>query len=508
MQTALVATASGVPSKASLAQAEACSAAMALLHRPRTAGKPESPALRSRGDSSDARDVVPLYNLGNAIGSGTNGVVHDATGRVRSRVPTGSGLSHRGGPASPKHESSAGGKCDSQPPHALPRQYAPASSRLWPQSAAHYAADDKKDDDGPQRAMPRSNSAQRLHGKAGDGSSPETQRNGGGGGAEQNLAVKVVRKGQTNVQKVMWEIHVLRQLAATAHPHIVKLLDVIDVVDSCYMIMERVDGPDLSRWIREQPGGVLPSAVARRIFAQLLAALRHAHRAGFVHCDVKPENVRLLAADGAEHAVLLDWGYARRIGLQSEPITQGTPAYAAPEQLTGFQSDGVSARATLSANVDVWGLGATLCEMLSGAPPFGGLDFEQLVQNVLMLNFCAAMGMIDGEPRAILENMLQIHPSDRMSVDELCAHPWVAESGALPESTYDVVALELTCDDCEAPPKSGLRGMCDAYASPNMASTRRQLLYLVYAILCIGALLHWQMGGGEAVHFELQVDTS
>ena len=60
---------------------------------------------------------------------------------------------------------------------------------------------------------------------------------------QQHLAVKVVRKGQAALEKVMWEVHVLRNLQG--HPHIVRLIDVVDVVDSCYMIMERVDGPCL-----------------------------------------------------------------------------------------------------------------------------------------------------------------------------------------------------------------------------------------------------------------------
>ena len=100
------------------------------------------------------------------------------------------------------------------------------------------------------------------------------------------------------------------------------------------MIMERISGPSLDKWIAQQPEGVLRTAAASRLFTQLLAALQHAHRAGFVHCDVKPENVRLHedVTAGSEHAVLLDWGYARRIGLQSgvaggrlgRPLASGT----------------------------------------------------------------------------------------------------------------------------------------------------------------------------------------
>ena len=171
--------------------------------------------------------------------------------------------------------------------------------------------------------------------------------------------------------------------------------------------------------------------------------------------DVKPENVRLhpVAASGAEHAVLLDWGYARRLGPQSEPIRQGTPLYAAPEQLTGYSTDGVSARATLSETVDVWGLGATLCEMCCGSPPFAGRDFEQLVGNVLQLNLVAAARVISGPPRELLDEMLQILPSDRATLDELYEHQWVADSGGLP--TLDDVAL--LCEDCSDGPGGGAK---------------------------------------------------
>ena len=84
-----------------------------------------------------------------------------------------------------------------------------------------------------------------------------------------------------------------------------------------------------------QPRGVLPEPQARQFFRHLLAALRHAHARGFLHCDVKPANVRL--DRGCERAVLVDWGMARK--RENQPggsISQGTPAYASPEQLTGY----------------------------------------------------------------------------------------------------------------------------------------------------------------------------
>lgn len=87
--------------------------------------------------------------------------------------------------------------------------------------------------------------------------------------------------------------------------------------------MERVEGPDLLSHIQSQPAGALPEPAARRLFAQLLCAVRHAHLRGYLHCDLKPQNVRLTA--DCEYAVLVDWGLARHVLRQPAIITQVRP---------------------------------------------------------------------------------------------------------------------------------------------------------------------------------------
>mmetsp|Transcript_6294 Transcript_6294/g.18620 ORF Transcript_6294/g.18620 Transcript_6294/m.18620 type:complete len:310 (+) Transcript_6294:459-1388(+) len=135
--------------------------------------------------------------------------------------------------------------------------------------------------------------------------------------------------------------------------------------------MEEVGGPELTQLLQRAPGGRLPLHTTRLVFRDLLAGLRHAHSRGFVHCDLKPANVRLSAR--LDRAVLTDWGLARSVGARPEECCVGTPAYAPPERLTGYCRDSVDGRRALGPASDVWSLGVLLCEGVRRAlPPVTG----------------------------------------------------------------------------------------------------------------------------------------
>jgi serine/threonine-protein kinase len=115
-------------------------------------------------------------------------------------------------------------------------------------------------------------------------------------------------------------------------------------------------------------GGRLPVADAVRIAREVAAALAHAHAAGVVHRDVKPENI-LLHDDGT--AVVADFGIARALTptVRGSTLTQvglalGTPAYMSPEQALG--------EGDVDGRTDVYSLGCVLHEMLVGKPPYEG----------------------------------------------------------------------------------------------------------------------------------------
>ncbi|HEX6254506.1 MAG TPA: serine/threonine-protein kinase [Euzebyales bacterium] len=150
-----------------------------------------------------------------------------------------------------------------------------------------------------------------------------------------------------------------RAAAALHHPNIVTVFDVAEHDGVTVLVMQRVDGPTLASRIGER--GPLPVPEAADVAAQICDALAAAHAAGIVHRDVKPSNV-LFAADGV--VKLSDFGIARATEASlTMTSVHGSVGYIAPEQARGERPDPRS---------DLYALGCTLFEMLTGHRPFTG----------------------------------------------------------------------------------------------------------------------------------------
>ncbi|HWU89369.1 MAG TPA: serine/threonine-protein kinase [Kofleriaceae bacterium] len=144
-----------------------------------------------------------------------------------------------------------------------------------------------------------------------------------------------------------------RATASFNHPHIVTLYAVGEHDGRPYLALEYLDGESLRARLEAGP---LPLREALRYCRAVADAIAEAHRHGLVHADLKPENI-VIPSDGRVRVV--DFGLARLAG-DAPTATSGTPAYMAPERWRGAPPTGA---------IDVWALGITLHELLTGVRP-------------------------------------------------------------------------------------------------------------------------------------------
>ena len=162
--------------------------------------------------------------------------------------------------------------------------------------------------------------------------------------------------------------------ARLSSPHVIPIHDFGEIDGRPYVDMRLVAGGDLAAAIRRSRRG-LGRERAAGLVAQIASALDCAHEIGMVHRDVKPSNVLLDGGD-VDFAYLVDFGIARLATeagnrLTGSGVTLGTPAYMAPELLTGSEP--------ASAASDVYALGCVLYELLLGRRAFTGTEPMVLV---------------------------------------------------------------------------------------------------------------------------------
>lgn len=185
-------------------------------------------------------------------------------------------------------------------------------------------------------------------------------------GLQRTVALKVLNissaSGREMADRFLSEA---RTAASLSHPHIVTVYDVGQSDKLYYIAMEYLPGGSLKDRIQNK-GSLEPDGEALSILTAIAQALGHAHKKGFIHRDIKPDNI-LFREDGTP--VLSDFGVARGLRVSSQ-LTQvgmsvGTPHYMSPEQARGKELDGRS---------DLYALGIVLFEMLTGQQPYQGED--------------------------------------------------------------------------------------------------------------------------------------
>ncbi|MGC4001437.1 MAG: serine/threonine-protein kinase [Anaeromyxobacter sp.] len=187
-------------------------------------------------------------------------------------------------------------------------------------------------------------------------------------GLERPVAVKALDQKLVRSKEVLQRFRREGSIyARLRHEAIVAVYDLVEKDEQVFLVTEFVDGTDLAKLL--QQGGAIPAECAAVIGARVAGALDYVHFNALLHRDVKPANV-MLSRDG--EVKLMDFGIAK--GTDDPSLTRvgmlvGSPSYMAPEVLGGEEAGPAA---------DIWALGVTLYELLTGEKPFRGGSADEL----------------------------------------------------------------------------------------------------------------------------------
>lgn len=178
---------------------------------------------------------------------------------------------------------------------------------------------------------------------------------------QREVAVKILRDPLAMDQSFQENfLHEARAAANLSHPNIVTIFDFGRDDETLYIVMEYIAGTDLKTLIRRRKH--LTPLEAVELMKKISDGVGYAHRAGLVHCDLKPQNIMVTPDNKVK---ITDFGVSRALATiqpdEHSDIVWGSPQYFSPEQASGGAPSPAS---------DVYSLGAILYEMITGQPPF------------------------------------------------------------------------------------------------------------------------------------------
>jgi serine/threonine-protein kinase len=194
---------------------------------------------------------------------------------------------------------------------------------------------------------------------------------------ERSVAIKVLHEKYSNDEDFQDRFRAEARAAANlSHPNIVTVHDFGFDHDQLYIVMEHIPGKDLKTILRQRGRFSIDEAIP--LIVQACAGVGYAHRAGLVHCDIKPHNF-IVTPD--KRLKVTDFGIARALSTiqpdERADVVWGSPQYFSPEQAVGEAP---------SPSSDVYSLGIVLYEVLTGALPFTAPSSEELARLHLEMN--------------------------------------------------------------------------------------------------------------------------
>ena len=281
-----------------------------------------------------------------------------------------------------------------------------------------------------------------------------------------------------------------RLMAKLAHPNLVAVYDVGSIEDKVMMVVELIEGNDLYHMLKESPEG-LDQKLMLKVGIQLTEVVHYLHEQGMVHRDLKPANV-MLKPD--ETIKLIDFGLTRTMEVLAVRATsvRGTPAYMSPEQLAGD---------TITSATDIYQLGATFFELLSGKLPFEMASYSpELRREVPSLQ--DARPSLDPELCRLIGDCLAYDAAKRPQSAAEVSRRMQQILARLTHHNFEPPTIEFTRNEVGIDAHGNpLRSADDAATTGDAEKAKSRKLILIGAILLVAILgvggLVLAMQGGQ-----------
>jgi len=246
--------------------------------------------------------------------------------------------------------------------------------------------------------------------------------------------------------------HLILLWLGVSKPNIVHMLEVCVSPERTYYVMESLSGPNLEEWLSSKTE--IQERLVAILVKQMLSAVREIHAADMVHRDIKPENFVFANVASLELKLVDVVGTMCGVFDNARPQKlAGTPLYVPPEVLehllTKGRLDTQGIKAVTTKAVDMWAIGVTVFQMLSGKVPFEGsvqsktrigsssssgspknrsevAKLARAQSEPLSLDGSETWELVSHEAKDFLRSLLRHEPEHRLCVEDALAHPWFA----------------------------------------------------------------------------------
>src|SRR5262245_46637196 len=306
---------------------------------------------------------------------------------------------------------------------------------------------------------------------------------------ERELALKVMRSGRSpeSIRRFVDEARVSGRLQ---HPGVVPLHELGYLPDGTpYFTMKLVRGRTLGKLLKERLNPAADLTRFVQVFEQICQAVAYAHVQGVIHRDLKPSNVMVGAFGEVQ---VMDWGLAKAVAIPSLPEPSrpadetaqgsvlGTPAYMPPEQALGIAGQ-------VDQRSDVFTLGAILCEILTGQPPYPGSLTEahahaangEIGPALDRLGQCRSDGELVAVATACLQPRPEDRPADAAAVATLVSAYLAQVQARLQRAQEEQAAAHARAEEAQA-----------------RARAERRARRLTLGLAAVGLVLVLGVGGG------------